>query len=204
MARLKSGPTPAMAAHDLDHVARLFERLGLGRFARKLRPPVLWAVYVGINGFISIGLLSLLTLFTRVPFIFPSLGPTAYELFFRPRSQVSTPHNTLIGHLIGLCCGYAVFRLLNAAPGTSIESPMFDWRTVVAAALAVGFTAALMILLHASHPPAGATTLIVGLGIVTKPAYLGVIELAVLLLVLQAVCINRLAGLPYPFWRSRS
>jgi len=40
-----------------------------------------------------------------------------------------------------------------------------------------------MILLKAAHPPAGDTTLIVSLGVVTKPFYLLIIEIAVALLV---------------------
>lgn len=57
-----------------------------------------------------------------------------------------------------------------------------------------------MVLLGISHPPAGATTLIVSLGIIAKPSELAIIEVAVFLLVAQALAINRLAGLPYPLW----
>ena len=57
-----------------------------------------------------------------------------------------------------------------------------------------------MVLFEVSHPPAGATTLIVSLGIIWKPRELAVIEVAVFLLVAQALVINRLAGLPYPLW----
>jgi hypothetical protein len=46
----------------------------------------------------------------------------------------------------------------------------------------------------------GATTLIVSLGIISKPSELVIIEVAVFLLVAQALAINRLAGLPYPLW----
>jgi hypothetical protein len=76
-----------------------------------MRPRVLWATYVFANGFLSIALLALLAVITGVPFVFPSLGPTAYQLFFLPRASASTPRNTLIGHLIGLVCGYAAFRI---------------------------------------------------------------------------------------------
>lgn len=55
-----------------------------------------------------------------------------------------------------------------------------------------------MILFKAAHPPAGATTLIISRGIVTKPTYLLLIEVAVALLTVQAFAINRLAGLDYP------
>lgn len=60
-----------------------------------------------------------------------------------------------------------------------------------------------MVLLHAGHPPAGATTLIVSLGIISRPRELAIIEIAVFLLVAQALLINRIAGLPYPVWRYR-
>ena len=57
--------------------------------------------------------------------------------------------------------------------------------------------------LKAAHPPAGATTLIISLGIVTKPFHLLVIEIAVAILTLQAIAINRLAGIDYPLWGLR-
>jgi CBS-domain-containing membrane protein len=59
-----------------------------------------------------------------------------------------------------------------------------------------------MVLLRINHPPAGATTLIVSLGILSTPYYLLVIEVAVVLLTAQAFLINRLAGLPYPIWQT--
>jgi CBS-domain-containing membrane protein len=74
---------------------------------------------------------------------------------------------------------------------------------ILAAALSLAATGALMILLRAAHPPAGATTLIISLGIVTRPLHLLVIEVAVVLLVVQAIAINRLAGLDYPLWARR-
>lgn len=59
-----------------------------------------------------------------------------------------------------------------------------------------------MIRLNVPRPPAGATASIVSLGIVSKPAYLVVLELAVGLLVGQAIIINRLTGVRYPLWAS--
>lgn len=57
-----------------------------------------------------------------------------------------------------------------------------------------------MILLNVPHPPAAATAMIVALGVVTRPAYLVVLEAAVALLVGQAIVINRLTGVRYPLW----
>ena len=48
---------------------------------------------------------------------------------------------------------------------------------------------------------AGATTLIVSLGILREPEQLAVLMLAVALLLVQGFVINRLAGIPYPVWR---
>jgi len=59
-----------------------------------------------------------------------------------------------------------------------------------------------MIRLDVAHPPAAATTLIVSLGVVSSPAYLVVLEAGVALLVGQAIIINRLTGVRYPFWAS--
>jgi hypothetical protein len=57
-----------------------------------------------------------------------------------------------------------------------------------------------MILFHVVHPPAGATTLFVSLGFITTPAHLCVIEVAVALMALQALAVNRLAGIDYSLW----
>ena len=46
------------------------------------------------------------------------------------------------------------------------------------------------------------STLIVSLGILHTPTQLAVLMAAVVILALQAIAINRLAGLPYPFWAS--
>ena len=70
-------------------------------------------------------------------------------------------------------------------------------------ALALSLTGAFMVLLRVNHPPAGATTMIVSLGILAKPEYLPIIEIAVVLLVIQAWIINRMAGLPYPMWKAK-
>ena len=60
----------------------------------------------------------------------------------------------------------------------------------------------MMVLVKAPHPPAGATTLIISLGLLTEPVEMLVLMIAVLLLTGQAFVINRLAGLPYPAWAS--
>ena len=158
------------------------------------------ALFSFINGCISIGLMSALALITRSPFIFPSLGPTAFLFFYTPRAPSASPRNTLIGHTIGVLAGYfslVVTGLTAAGPALAVG---VSWPRVIAAALSLGLTAGLMVLLKSPHPPAGATTLIISLGILTKPWQLVLLLIAVALLTAQAFAINRLAGIPYPLW----
>lgn len=180
-------------------VERLRLKWLLGHFPER---PV-WAAFMFVNGFISIGLMSLAALTAKTSFIFPSLGPTAFLFFFSPQAPSASPRHTIYGHAIGIACGYGALwatGLQHAQwqPGTTVHLAR-----VLAAALALASTGALMILLKAAHPPAGATTLIVALGIIIQPKSLFVIEIAVALLTLQAIFINRLAGLDYPLWARR-
>ena len=163
------------------------------------RIPVL-AIFSFINGCISIGLMSVLAVITGSPFIFPSLGPTAFLFFYTPTAPAASPRNTVIGHAIGAAAGYfslVVTGLTMAGPALAVG---VTWPRVIAAALSLGLTAGLMVLLKSPHPPAGATTLIVSLGILHKPEQLVLLMVAVVLLTIQAFVINRLAGIPYPVW----
>ncbi|MHB8600876.1 MAG: HPP family protein [Ktedonobacteraceae bacterium] len=163
------------------------------------RVPVL-ALFSFINGCISIGLMAVLALITRSPFIFPSLGPTAFLFFYTPTAPGASPRNTIIGHAIGVIAGYlslVITGLTMAGPALTIG---VTWPRVIAAALSLGLTAGLMVLFKSPHPPTGATTLIISLGILTKPLQLVLLMVAVVLLTLQALVFNRLAGVPYPLW----
>ena len=159
-----------------------------------------WALFMFANGFITIAIQSGLAMFFQTPFIFPSLGATAFLLFFTPTTPPASPRNVICGHAIGIVCGYIALWLTGlqyAGPATVMA---LEWSRILATALSLGTSGALMILLNVSHPPACATTLIVSLGLVTKPGLLVVLECAVILLTLQAFCINRLAGIKYPRW----
>jgi hypothetical protein len=58
-----------------------------------------------------------------------------------------------------------------------------------------------MVWLGLPHAPAGATTLIVALGLVHTLPHLAILFLAVLLVVACGFAINRAAGIPVPLWR---
>lgn len=177
-------------------VARLRLNSLLSRFPER---PV-WALFMLINGFITIAILAGIAMVSHTPFIFPSLGPTAFLFFFTPTLPSASPRNTILGHAIGIACGYGALvlcGLTNTPPAMQVG---VDLSRVLAAALSLSLTGAVMILLKSAHPPAGATTLIISLGIVKNPFHLLIIEVAVILLTAQALLINRLAGIDYPLW----
>jgi len=185
-----------------DHIFSLLRRLRLDWLLHHFPPRLVRSLYVFVNGFVTIGLLALLALVSRNPFVFPSLGPTAYLLFFSPLAKTCSPRNTIFGHAIGIICGYGAFVVTGAGALPFGVHPGIFWPRILAAALSLSATGSLMVLLGVSHPPAGATTLIISLGIISKPRELVIIEVAVFLLVAQALLINRLAGLPYPLWNA--
>lgn len=180
--------------------------------ARRMRVPSLterydntavMGLFAFLNGLIAIGAMAAVAFVTDEPFIFPSLGPTAFLLFYTPMLPASSPRNTVLGHAIGAAAGYlalVVFGLTDAEP--ALATSVTGGR-VGAAALSLGLTSGAMVWARVPHPPAGATTLIVSLGILREPEQLVVLMLAVVLLVVQGFVINRLAGIDYPFWRSR-
>jgi CBS domain-containing membrane protein len=191
----------AGAEHNgFEHVGVLLAHMRMEWLLQHFPSRLVWAVYVCVNGFITIALLALLALLTGSPFVFPSLGPTAYLFFFSPLAEVSSPRNAILGHAIGLICGYAAFALSVASSPPFGINPGVHGPRLLAAALSLSATGALMALLRISHPPAGATTLIVSLGIISQPKELVIIEVAVILLTMQAFAINRIAGIPYPVW----
>jgi CBS domain-containing membrane protein len=192
----------ARAEHSsFEHVSVLLAHMRLEWLLKHFPPRLVWAAYVCVNGFVTIGLLALLALLTGSPFVFPSLGPTAYLFFFSPLAEASSPRNTILGHAIGLTCGYAAFAITVASRPPFGVHPGVHGPRVLAAALSLSATGALMALFRVSHPPAGATTLIVSLGIISQPKELVIIEVAVILLTVQALAINRLAGIPFPLWK---
>jgi len=161
-------------------------------------------LFAFVNGLIAIGVMASVAVVTGEPFVFPSLGPTAFLLFYTPLLPAASPRNTLGGHVIGAAAGYlslVVFGLTDAAP--ALASSVTGAR-VGAAALSLGLTSGAMVWARVPHPPAGATTLIVSLGILREPGQLVVLMAAVALLVVQGFVINRLAGIEYPRWSPRS
>ena len=71
-----------------DILLGLFRRFQLTELTRYHNSTVVMALFSFINGCFSIGLMAVVALVTRAPFIFPSLGPTAFLLFFTPQCHL--------------------------------------------------------------------------------------------------------------------
>jgi CBS-domain-containing membrane protein len=193
-------PLHPLAGDMIAVVRGLLARLEMPWLLRHHDKVTVLALFAFFNGLTTIGVLSLLALVTGSPFIFPSLGPMAFLFFYAPTSPAASPRSTIMGHCTAVIAGYGslvVTGLVNAGPAftTGITLPR-----VIAAALSLSLTAGVVVLLRAPHPPAGATTLIVSLGLLTKPTQLLALIGAVVLLTALAFIINRLAGIPYPLW----
>jgi CBS domain-containing membrane protein len=156
------------------------------------------AAYTLFGTFVTILVIGSAATVTHQPFIFPSLGPTAIMLFSRPLRRDAAPRQILIGHAIGAGSGYLALAVTGLA-GVSF-SLTISLHRVIAAAIALGLTAVLMILVRAEHAPAGATTLIVALGILPLLRDFVALMLAVVALTLLGLAINRCFRIKYPYW----
>lgn len=188
--------------HGLEEMTELAHRvLGRMRVPRPSRgAPLVLGLFAFFTGTAAIGAMALAAWATRQPLIFPSLGPTAFLMFYSPRAPSACPRNAIFGHAVGVISGYlalVAFGLQHARPALA-GGVTLAW--VGSAALSLGLTAGLMAALRVPHPPAGATTLIVSLGILPRPLELVTLLAAVVCLLLLGLAINRLAGVPYPLW----
>lgn len=190
---------------DLAHVVSgLAHRLRFPASVRRHHDHhLVLTVFVTANAALSMVLVSGVALATGEPFVFPSLGPTAFLLFYAARQPVASPRNTLIGHVVGTVSGYVALLVtgLQSAPANLTD---VTWPRAGAAIISLSLTAGLMVLLRAPHPPAGATTLIISLGVLHTLPQLGIMMAGVCALVVQGVVINRLAGVDYPLWKGKS
>ena len=180
----------------------LAARFGLRSLQRHHDRRAVLGTYVLINSAISIAILAAVAALTKQPFVFPSLGPTAFLLFYAALGAQAAPRNVFCGHLIGVLAGYlalVIFGLTTTPTNLDdVSAPRIG-----AVTLALCLALSVMVWLNVPHAPAGATTLIVALGLMRTPGQLTVLMIAVVLMIAQGIAINRLASLPYPLWAPR-
>jgi CBS-domain-containing membrane protein len=160
-----------------------------------------WQVFAGCA--LAIGVAGALALASGLPWLFPSLGPTAMLQTEEPGSASSSPRNTLVGHGVALLAGYLCLLVFGLSSAGSVLDTGVDASRIGATAISLAVTAGALVLLRCPHPPAGATTLIVSLGFLRTPEDLAIALASVC--VLTAVCwiYNRLLGTPMPVWVQR-
>jgi hypothetical protein len=129
------------------------------------------------------------------PWLFPSLGPTVMLFFESPGEGASRPSNALIGHGVGLAAGAAMLYAFGLQHAPSAAAAGLTLGHLVAGALSVALTTLVLTWLKTPHPPAGATTLIVSLGILTEPAALFSMAGAIVLITALGWGLNILLGL---------
>jgi len=122
---------------------------------------------------------------TGSPFLFPSLGPSAYLLATAPQARATRPRNVLGGHAVGVVAGLLATHLVS--PGLVVIEPLPPLspgmlRLGASAIVSVALTTGGMLATGYEHAPACATTLIVALGLLSTPAEGAIVLAAVLLL----------------------
>lgn len=146
----------------------------------------------------SIALVGFIGVARKEPWVFPSLGPTVMLFFESPRQPTASARNAVVGHLGGILVGAACLYGFALDDHVPAMSEGLTARRVLAAALSVAGTALLLRLLHTPHPPAGATTLIISLGVVRTPTHMVTMAVAVLVVTVFAVAVNNLLGVRHP------
>lgn len=125
-------------------------------------PDIVWAPLV--SGFLML-IVGLLGLAFRQPWLFPSLGPTAFLQTEQPNQKTAKFYNTVVGHLCGLVAGLLAVALVGAMTVPPVLSTNeLTVPRVWASVLAITLNMLFGLILKASHPPAAATTLLVSLG----------------------------------------
>ncbi|PYY55895.1 MULTISPECIES: HPP family protein [unclassified Curtobacterium] len=131
---------------------------------------------------------------TAQPWLFPSLGPTVMLFFTAPKQHASRPMNALVGHLVAIIVGYGCFLAFGLAGSTAAPTGGLTLGYVAAGAVSVALTTLVLQLIRLPHPPAGATTLIVSLGILSEPLQLLDMAGAVLLVTVAGWALNRVTS----------
>ena len=149
---------------------------------------------------LSMTALGALSMSLGAPLVIPAVGASAYLVFSTPRAEVAAPRNVLMGHALGASIGWAMiraFRLENVPGGLTLA---LTWPRLGAIAIALAITIGVLRALCCSHPPAGATPIIVASG--SMPDARHVLDFVVAALVVVVYASVACRSLGYPLWRA--
>jgi hypothetical protein len=151
-------------------------------------------VYAAALVIVVLGLCGVAGVVLHLPWLFPSLGPTVMLFFESPEQEASRPVNALVGHGIGLVAGALCLYAFGLQGQPSAPVGGLTPLHVVSGALSVALTTLVLTWIRLPHPPAGATTLIISLGILTTPPQLLSVAAAVVMTTLIGWGLNMLLG----------
>jgi len=106
------------------------------------------------------------------PFVFPSLGPSAFVLAFDRRGERTWTYRVVGSHLIGGVAGFLAYSVLAAGVSIAVTPPPVSidgLRLALSGVVSIVLTAWGMIATDTIHAPACATTLIASLGLLATP-----------------------------------
>lgn len=140
------------------------------------------SLYAGVL-FMSLGLLAWAS---GQPFIFPSLGPSAFILAFDRRGGRTRTYRVVGSHAIGAFAGFFAYAVIASGVTLASTPPAFSpegLRLAASGLVSIVLTSWGMIATETNHAPACATTLIVSLGLLSTPAQVVTILASVVVLV---------------------
>ncbi|MCU4924521.1 HPP family protein [Halobacteria archaeon AArc-dxtr1] len=125
-----------------------------------------------VNVFLHFTVLGLITLVTGRPFLFPSLGPSAYLMATGEKARAEGAYHVIGGHAVAVASGLIAYALLGNEVSAYVvfaqPDPALSWDLVylwASATVAMMLTTTAMLLTKTNHAAACATTLIVALGL---------------------------------------
>lgn len=144
-------------------------------------------------------ILGVLSWFTGLGFLLPSLGPSIFLFATLPDDDMNYPQRIIGGQLIGAISAIIAFQLLVGHPIVGEPIPpqsLLGLRQVLSTFLAAILTTAGMFVTDWVHPPAYATTLIIALGFINDLTAAIVFFVAVLIV----AGTHELFGKRLPIW----
>ena len=153
---------------------------------------ITWAVL----SFIILAACGAIGLALVLPWLFPSMGPTVMLMFGSPEHPSARARNAAVGHAVGIAVGIGCLFLTGMNGHPSAPQAGLTPGYVLGAALSVALTMLILQLLKLPHAPAGATTMIISLGVIATP--LGILSMAgaLALTILAASALVRLLWTP--------
>ena len=124
---------------------------------------------------VGILIIAVIGVVTHQPLLFPSLGPTIFVVTLAPNEPIVRFRNIILGHGLGIVSALMATPIIGLLQYKLCSSELCaQFGPGVAAALAVALTIILQVPVHALHPPAAATTMLLVLGGI-KPEWQSII-----------------------------